>query len=1449
MDRNYDARSGGRPVTVPLDRIDLSPPIGYGKGLPLTMSFKTSGSYGVTGAIAGRVDAATDLWQRGENTNLGDTFAAMWTIGTPVLDSIKGFLFNSQFIAGQAPAPYSADSDNAWQSYAQSTGVTYSSPGRSRGIKPRASTPATSNFFSNSILGDGNGPIGNHAHQVGPIEQISNSMLAGNTGVTGNLGGYGRMYSRTTTANLPVLYDTAIGTELSVFKSSESAQIGHQSQVALASGGNGRQWGDAHDTIYNATLASSCLAPHVHPNYGMLHTATGLHDSRMANSRLFAEPSHWVINLYSQAHHPFSRQPLTAASSPIDLTDNLSSPPNHNDVEISATASSGGTFDLEYYKRDMANWLQPNETAQAFAITEPIDGTESIRELGPAYLGNHAVFDTVGLIGYEGAIIASAFFTISNDGTRDSSQTSAPFVYPSSGDVGMHFAGLNIQVTSGTPIRRAGMLWLPSGSKATRYGSDGKLVAPMMDCMRTTGSMKTHDGTIVSDATDTNKTTFFTGRTGFDSITPIGSNSSVIRAIDNEDVEIARSVHPEQYILGDTEALSDAFADSQTTIGGTGMVGTEKIGARWMADYVPTKVKVVPSLVGYEEVDVDPGQAKEGIYQAVGTSPLVPSTIRFKKPIVDYHIIVTLAKRPSGDIRQSNPSGSGYSFGGRNNPYFDEPCQLSMDMSEQEYVIMHGIFRINPTTLEQVYQGDTIGDFGGGRNGFEYSMTNGYDQVMPRHESDNSIAGRMGWGLHQATPFRPIRSAQWDKVPTFMGAIEPAGMYQRGGISPLFDADAYGGELFVSANLNDCTALGGGTSSTDAKTGKDWFGKVWQFGQKWDGAPQVSPGQELMIFRYSPANDPWYPPKKNTTLTETPLYERINALSATNYLYGTYDTDLHNDRHTTHSGGLILTTDEMALTQGTDGNSWGLHDWVFPRIELMKYLGVEDKAAPATYPILSCSALRIMEDGRMMMAAVQRDSITGTGQYPDSVIGYPPNPDNAYPRCPPGYYFDGTTCQPMMATPATSSLGGHYNPDAEADTAAGNPAPQTPPSSSAPSLDSSTIFGDYPTFTKLAANSGARSMILLWTETPAKNGKVTQGKCDFSGKWSSDHAGGFTWTQTFNHPDTWWSGARTSYWFPESGQRAIPTVYGAYPEVRLSNVSLPRSTPNISPLGAVIEGYPLTQLVGRMAQQVSGHLYGGHATTGTIYATDSTFMWSSQYLHFDSQWSEHQNWLKRTWHVPTIYGASDFASGCRPLGHRGWSSWSLPADLIDPMWRVTNQDFPREGPNAAQQIHSGFSSSMGHHHNPSWFTNNSWFSDPVSNRLQSIWLCYDFGLVEHFPQGIGSKKGSIKGMVYNGMVNAVTPTSFADVGEINAWIQASPDSPFQGNIQYGTSLVEGNRIVIPVLLSAGSTLGDIGSFILNMGESANTGGEHLIVEPFFSIPPNLTDPDTFTVTP
>jgi len=1430
-------------VSVPLDRIDLRPPIGYGKGLPLTLPLHTSGHWETRGATADYADADTSAWTIQENTNIPKAFSATWSTGRAIYDSARGWIFTSQIIAGQAPAPFSVDSDNAFTAYGMGVGITYTMPGRTRGHKSmatidRSNVTADPILFSNVTLGDGSAPPGNHTHQVGPIEQIASAMLLDNDGSIRGSGGYGRMYDRLTDNLIPPSHDVAIGTKLSVKANSESASITYHSQACLPSGGNGRQWGDAHDTIYNVSLGSSALGIHLDPQHS-------LYDSGLSGSRLvdaaFKDPVHWAVNLYSQGHYPFCRVPLTSTlpSGASPLLDNPSSPPGIAQVEIDSTPDGGGNNDLAYYRHDMANWMQPSETAHVIALKEVIGEDTVIRELGAAHRGCHTVMDSVGLIGYEGVFVASAFFAFSDDVGQDESQNTNTFRTFTDG---MHFAGLNIQVTSGSPARRGGYTWLPAGMRAYRYGSDGAVVRPMSDSMRTTGSMLNFEGSVHDPGVDQNASTFFSGRTGIDTAPNIGTTGSV--TIDfGTPVTMATGTIPNHYILGDTEAVAAGFAGTNTTVGTTGMIGTERIGARWMADYVPTKVKIVPSLIGYTDEVVSPGSSKESAFVPIIGEPATPADITFRKPIVDYHVIVTLAEKPN-DISVET-AGDNFIAGGRNNPALGQTYS-NMDLSDSDCVIMHGIFRINPETLEQVFVGpaDEQGAWGS-RIDADYSRLNGHDQVMPRHNY-NGDPGSQGWGLHQVTPMRPLRSSDWDAIPTFTG-IEPGGMYQRGGISHHVDADCYGGELIVAATLSDCSALGGGSATTDSTTGKDWFGKVWRFGQVWDTNPQLPPGKELMLFRYSPAQDPDYPGSKHTSPTDNPIYVRLTRHNATQYVRGDFDSDLHNDRHTSHANGLLWRSAADARREGTDGASWSLHDWVFPRVEIMRYIGNEDTTDPDNHPALYCGSLRIMEDGRMMMAAIHRDVVTATTQYPLGDIGYPLNPDNAYPRCPPGYYYDGTTCQPMMATPATSSLGGHYNPASETDTADPTPSPEVPPSASTPSIELSTVFGEYPTFTKMLSSSHARSLILMWTESPASKGKVVQGRCDFSGTWKSDHAGSWTWSQTFNLPDTWWSGARTAYWYPESGQRAIPMVYGAYPEIRLSDVSLPMASPGLDLDLKVMEGFPTKQHPSRQPMHAKGHLYGSNATNGVAFALNEEVNWDLSWMSLSDEWGEQQRWIRRQYWVPTTYGFTDYLSGSKPHAYKGWSAWSLPADYVDTAWRVTGADFPREGANAVQRPLGGFSSSMGLLAGVDYAPNSGEFLGPTDQH-QAAHLVFDLGQVRRYPKA-GTDVGTIKGYMSNGTYTSVTDFLVADVGAVAAWMQTAPDSPFSDPLLYGTPLVEGSRIRLPVTLQLSTPVFSNTGLVLNLSAAAGISSEDILIEPHIQVPRNLIDVSVFVPIP
>ena len=1423
-----------------INRIDLSPPIGYGKGLPFTLPFHLSGSWETVGNSLEYIDADDTLWDQYPNTKMGKTYSATWSSGVPVYDSVKGYLWTSQIINGQAPAPGSTDAQAAFTSYAMAVGLTYSMPGRTRGYQTlnafsRSGVTDDPILFQNASVGDGGGPPGNHTHQIGPVEQTSTAMLIRNSGHNQGNGGYGRMFDRATNNLTPVIHDTAVGTKLSIFSNSESACVAYHSQVCLPSGGNGRQWGDSHDTIYNVTLGASAFGVHTHPTYSDEDAIKGLTSSRWSIDANFKDPVHWCINLYTHGNYPFNRLPRTGTYAGGGTTsDNPSSPPGIGNFDIEQTVLGDGTTEYQYHKHDMANWTQPTETVQTILVHEKIGTVSTVRELGPAHLGNHAVMDATGLVGFEGSFIVSAFFGVSQDTERDGVTSPAAHSYSQ----GMHFSGLNIQVVSGTPSRRAGGKWLPTGMRGTRYGSDGTMVAPLSDAMITTGSMKNPDGTLADQ--DTNRTSFHTGRMGMDTATELGnsfgSRTHIVKSGESTTTVGTGSIC-QQYIVGDTEALAAAFSNANTPIGTTAMIGTEKVGTRWMMDYVPTKVRVIPSVVGFEEKVVTPGSAKETAYSPQTGEPIVTGNITFKQPIVDYHVLVSLTEK-TGNITAAATEA----ITTRNAPDFTD-LTFDGDYSDSKCVIMHAIFRVNPTTLEQVYTGNANLDFGSPRTGFAYSKTNGFDQVMPRH--DYTYGDRQGWGLHQVTPFRPIRSQQWDEIPTF-SMIESGGMYQRGGISHLWDADVYGNELLVSSTLADASALGGGTPTTDSRTGKNWFGPVWKYGQAWDTAtPQLPIGDELMVFRYTTAQDPYHPGPVQTTRTSNPIYDRFNAAGLASYIYGGFDSTLHNDGHTSAVNGLNWTTPATARREGSDGNTWCLHDWVFPRVELMRYLGAELKR-PGAHPRLGCSALRIMEDGRMMMAAIHQDIITASDQYPDSSIGYPTNPDNSYPRCPPGFYYDGTACVPMTGASADPDGGLRYDPDSESTTSKVAPTPSTPPSAATPNNPGSTAFGEFPTYTKLIANSGARSLVLLWTDTKAKNGKVQSGRCDFSGSWISDHAGGWTWNQTFNLPDTWWSGARISYWYPESGQRAIPCVYGLYPEVRLSNVTLPRSMP-ARLMDTVIEGYPLQQHVGRTSTHTIGHLY-GHSGSG--YATtEPTLVFGQSTTQLPTEWTKHQTWLKRQHFVPTIYGFTDFISGAKPYFAKGWGSWALPAGLIDPAVDPGGL-FPNEGGSAQENIQSTFNQFMGILPGVDWTPGSGGFVSSTLDDLQATYMAWDFGQFERYPKkSTITNKGSITGVITSTGLVSITAVPVDTLADIETWIRTGTDSPFTDQTTYGIPVVEASRVLLPVTINSSSDkLGTHTGIRIDI-DSAGGGDEGIIIEPCWIQPRNLIDPATFNGVP
>ena len=75
---------------------------------------------------------------------------------------------------------------------------------------------------------------------------------------------------------------------------------------------------------------------------------------------------------------------------------------------------------------------------------------------------------------------------------------------------------------------------------------------------------------------------------------------------------------------------------------------------RWIADGIPTKVQIVPVITGYKDVSVSVGVAKASAFPSA-------QPILFRKPLVDYHVLVSVIKPAHiGDAQAdtTNPSNN-----------------------------------------------------------------------------------------------------------------------------------------------------------------------------------------------------------------------------------------------------------------------------------------------------------------------------------------------------------------------------------------------------------------------------------------------------------------------------------------------------------------------------------------------------------------------------------------------------------------------------------------------------------------------------------------------------------------------------------------------------------------------------------------------------------------------
>ena len=997
--------------------------------------------------------------------------------------------------------------------------------------------------------------------------------------------------------------------------------ITHYSSADLPSNGLGAAWGDAHNATFLTTLGSAPISTQVND------TETGL----AIQSDDVSFSTHWSLNLGV-------RQPILASGTTISSPDGL---------PVSVSISED---------KDSEDLLFGAETIQSVLVSDKFsDGTaaSSAQEpmtLGRVDLGNHVVADSCGLVGYEGVITATAFFSITKDTDPDQTQGAVS----DTGDTSKHYAGLNIQVHSGTTFRRNGDPDNGGGYGLTplapfRYGSDGASVDVMTDALKTSAHREGFSTTI-----DANNTTFHTRRnvhyhTDSNANIPITGGDAIEVGVDSGIRRESAAVADR--LFGDTAKAGDSWAGAQTLSSG------------WLSESIPTKVRIVPQVRGYTNVQVSAGSSKLTAHPSA-------TDITFRKPIVDYHILVSVAD--PADLTFKADTGSSNTVIGdptsRNDPDSNR-LHADMDLSDLPCTIYHGIVRINPDTLEQIYLDPT-------------DLPTGYDpigagapmSVLPRHSQvgDDGKAS-MGWGLHQITPFRPLASRQWVRVPKLCAAIESGGFYQRGGVSHLWDADAYGGELFVGADIIDATDFAVETT----KDGKPYFG-IWKHGQittNGSHEPAMPQGCELMIFRYSPNLDPYHPASKNTTASDNPLRTALgnnaSALDGANAYSAQYKT------------GYTI-TDERLLAD----SAWAVHDWVFPQVELMRYLGLEKKSSMRhpkhsesdgseviLHPTVHCSSLRIMDDGRMMMAMVHRDYIDDVNEFPAADIGYPANPDLSIASCPTGYVYSNGQCVPIVSG-GTADGDDIFDPQtgdtyANAD---GHPKPEQSGTETQPSGDN---FSQYPTWNKLISSTSARSLILAFSDAPANaNGQVARGRADFSLKWElvpvGDEQTQELAIQSWTNEDTWWSGARISYWYDESGQRAIPITYGSYPECRMSHATLPHSMPWLDTDLKIHHGLPFRQ----PATMTAAHPSLGNDPMARLAVVDAWYR--SRY-----------DFLKFTRFVPTTIGFADFGAGANPHQELGWSGWSFPTGLFDPIGYGDGTDFFRDSTTQANWKNMG----------------------------------------------------------------------------------------------------------------------------------------------------------------
>jgi len=1021
--------------------------------------------------------------------------------------------------------------------------------------------------------------------------------------------------------------------------------IVYDSKICLPSNGMGATYGDNHNIKYGVSINSSPVMTHYSGEPILPSQLPAMEDS-------YTMSAHWAINVQSLQPIPIHSGSNSGNYKPISQPDGLGG----------QTTSSMPQEPIPF--NETIQYIGTNDFLSDSNNT-PADAGEMLwRPLGRPDLGNLCVMDSCGLIGYEGIFTATAFMSVTEDAQSGWSDD----------DLGT-FAGINIQVHSGTSPRRNSKAYRTQSlaDRAYRYGTDGAYITPITEAMTTTGNRDSIKSASYYESNDTrsdNASKFALGRSTrwVSGSTPITLDTSQTPPTDGTTQQL---VKPVGYILGDNGHLN-----------GGNYTKTSSLSQDFMKNMIPTKIQIVPALVNYQEVTVEKGNSH----------PQPNTNSKFNKPLVDYHVLVSLAPRTR---LSASASASNSKLGvpkERNAP--EARTSVNLNLKDEGCYIYHAIFRLNPD-LERIYVD--------GADVAKINSTNDsycVNSVMPRQ-----------FNLIQLTPFKPLASAGFAEVPLLSSAIEAGGFYQQGGISHHWSADVFNDELFVATDVIEMAHLNSqiyGTGQIKAGGGAA-------------GAAAIPDGPEMVIFKYSPFKDPFYTTKMSVEGVLDKWYLGKSLIGDVNFIKKINSNQSYD---LAHSHGYDK--DKIRRVQ-QPAACWSVHEWVFPQIEAMRYLGVENKAfmkhprhslntnnQPMKHPTLHVGDFQIMEDGRMKILAIHRDRIDTTLDYPSPLIGYPPQPDIAQNgRCPAGYYYHNGVCKPIISSrntiPADTSTT-HFDPILGVEiTTSGPPLPDI--ATGTHYVGGLSNFSGLPTWNFMLGDTYARSLVLLFNNKKAR--KVEGSKLfsftrdgknitlDFkptlryelqSNPYIFDVE-----TEDGNSYHNWkrdvgfWSGSQLAYWFQESGQKAIPITYGSYPECRMSYPNFAKCLPHLQ-----LEDFLLyrqstsspstlmTQLFtdanidvekdedkmfyvdAKLTRPVSGYPFYQPTINFSMMnpITGDTYQAYDILRHWDNLNAVYKH-LFQTHYNPTTIGFADFGAGANPHQELGWAGWSFKQGLYD----------------------------------------------------------------------------------------------------------------------------------------------------------------------------------------